>query len=153
MGGALAFVVNPVAAVSGLLWGEAVEAGADYLDDKTGAKDAREAAQKAAEEAKRLQEEQLRLAAEQLQFQQQQYEDARTAQEKQRADQEAKQKSLDAQGATDSANTSRDLALTRQRKLAKQGQSYRDTILTGPLGIPNTVENAPNSKKKTLLGQ
>ncbi len=72
-------------------------------------------------------------------------------QRKQREDQQKKENDLKAQQqALASANTDKDLAQTRQRKLAMQGQSYRDTILTSPLGIP--AGNAPNLSRKTLLG-
>jgi hypothetical protein len=37
---------------------------------------------------------------------------------------------------------------SRQRKLASAGQSFRDTVLTGPIGLPSSASGA----KKTLLG-
>jgi hypothetical protein len=51
------------------------------------------------------------------------------------------------QAATADSNSKRDEARTRQRKLAMQGTSFRDTILTGPEGLAPT-----GSKGKTLLG-
>lgn len=95
-------------------------------------------AKKGAEEAKKAHAEQIRIAEKQMKDQQKEFDKKRTDQA--------------ALNATQESNTGRELASTRQRKLAMQGQSYRDTILTGPLGIPNTPANAPNTANKTLLG-
>jgi hypothetical protein len=43
----------------------------------------------------------------------------------------------------------RDQARARQQQLSASGQSFRDTILTGPLGLPDA---GANTSRKTLLG-
>jgi hypothetical protein len=87
---------------------------------------ARDKAEKAAMDAKQQQDQQLQLAEDQIKQDQKQFEEA---------------------------NTKRDLAQIRQNKISKRGQSAQDTILTGPLGIPNTPGNTPNAANKTILGQ
>lgn len=49
---------------------------------------------------------------------------------------------------TQQADLQRDQSKTRQKQIAAAGQSYRDTILTSPLGLS---DRAP-TKRKTLLG-
>ena len=78
--------------------------------------------------------------------------DASAKQDKMIADAEAKERAqAQSEKTMNEANLNRDQAKSRQDKLAKRGQSYRDTILTSPLGVPS--DNASSSgSQKTLLG-
>jgi DNA anti-recombination protein RmuC len=102
------------------------------------ANEQRDQAKKQGEEMKQAQEKQLAQAEEQF-----------AAEEKGREELINKQNAQNEQSAS---NFNRDMQQTRQRKLAQGGQSYRDNILTGPLGIPSGGASAPNTARKSLLG-